>query len=239
MRKKQKEFIERSNADAGFSLIEMVVTVLITSILMLAVGLFMSSSNSIYQTVGTSSKLQEESLSASNFLNEILLESVNIAYSPDSSSTKYWVVKALDNDDSADKGEKDSTTGLWSTIDYDYYIFLLTKASGETEYSLRYVKVKEGSAGGITGDEIQLVNICDGNNKIDDARITDTIRETYIDGQKNSKYNVIAQKISNMEIKRVNDRLFDVSIEYVFNGKKSYSNFSVHTRNTVSDKWRE
>ena len=131
MRKKQKEFIERSNADAGFSLIEMVVTVLITSILMLAVGLFMSSSNSIYQTVGTSSKLQEESLSASNFLNEILIESVNIAYSPDSSSTKYWVVKALDNDDSADKGEKDSTTGLWSTIDYDYYIFLLTKTSGQ------------------------------------------------------------------------------------------------------------
>ncbi len=59
----------------GFSLIELIVTVLITSILMLGVIAFMSTSRSAYQNVNISSTLQEESLTVKRVLTEYLMES--------------------------------------------------------------------------------------------------------------------------------------------------------------------
>ncbi|MCR5205806.1 MAG: prepilin-type N-terminal cleavage/methylation domain-containing protein [Lachnospiraceae bacterium] len=60
--------------NAGFSLIELIVSVLITGILMMAVGLFMSTSRTAYQTVSTSAKLQEEAMTVERVMSEYIKE---------------------------------------------------------------------------------------------------------------------------------------------------------------------
>ena len=58
----------------GFSLIELIVTVLITSVLMIGVIAFLSTSRSAYQNVATSSTIQEETITVKRIINEYLSE---------------------------------------------------------------------------------------------------------------------------------------------------------------------
>ena len=60
--------------DEGFSLVELIVSVLITGILMVAVGMFMSTSRNAYQSVSTSARLQEESMTVERVLSEYIME---------------------------------------------------------------------------------------------------------------------------------------------------------------------
>lgn len=88
----------------GLSLIELIVTVLITSILMLAVGLFVSTSRSAYQTVNISSTLQEESMTVERVISEALMEARNYDFLDGTGpygSSVLWI-RALDNDSSSD-----------------------------------------------------------------------------------------------------------------------------------------
>ena len=58
----------------GFSLVEMIVSVLISAILTLALAAFMMTSRAAFMKVAAGSKLQEEALAAENFMNEIFME---------------------------------------------------------------------------------------------------------------------------------------------------------------------
>ena len=60
----------------GLSLIELIVSVLITGILMTAVAMFISTSRNVYMTVNKSATLQEESLTVERVVSEYLMEAV-------------------------------------------------------------------------------------------------------------------------------------------------------------------
>lgn len=221
--------IKKSNE--GFSLIEMLVSVLITAIMMLAVGVFISTSNVTFQRVTISSKLQDESSAANNFLSEILLEAVDMCVSPDDSAFKYWIVKSLDNEDGAGK-----TSG--TDIDYDFYIFMLTNPNAETTSTLRYAKVDEA-------DEINFKkSIADNNNIVNETQLGETMYKKYIkndtpgaDNKYSSKYNVIAQCLTSLSITRANGRLFNINAKYNYLSTEYESNFSVNSRNQIAEKW--
>ena len=57
----------------GFTLIEMLISVLITGLMMLGVSAFMNSSRMSYSKVNTSVSLQEEAGTTVKFLNEIVM----------------------------------------------------------------------------------------------------------------------------------------------------------------------
>jgi len=59
----------------GFTLIEMLISVMITGLMMLGVSAFISSSRVSYSRVTTSVSLQEEAGITTKFLNEIIVES--------------------------------------------------------------------------------------------------------------------------------------------------------------------
>ena len=83
----------------GFSLIELIVTVLITSVLMIGVIAFLSTSRSAYQNVAVSSTLQEETITIKRILSEYMTEAKRYGFQKnvniDGSSgdvTVLWVV---------------------------------------------------------------------------------------------------------------------------------------------------
>ncbi len=68
------------NDNKGFSLVELIVTVLVTSILMLGVIAFISSSRTAYQTVSTSATLQEETMTVERVLSEMIMEAKSYGF---------------------------------------------------------------------------------------------------------------------------------------------------------------
>jgi len=104
--------------DKGFTLIEMLISVLITGVMMLGVTAFINSSRVSYTKVTTSVSLQEEAGITTKFLNEIVVESsewgqysgLSYTDSSDSSKTSDMLViwfKALDDskEDVSDRSE--------------------------------------------------------------------------------------------------------------------------------------
>lgn len=71
------------NDNKGFSLVELIVTVLVTSILMLGVIAFISSSRTAYQTVSTSATLQEETMTVERVLSEMIMEAKSYGFDED------------------------------------------------------------------------------------------------------------------------------------------------------------
>ena len=229
---------EITNNNKGFSLIEMVVAVMITAIMMIGVATFMSASLTSYRTISVNSTLQEESQTANNFLGEILLEAVNIAYSDTGASDTYWLIKSMSNDEG-------STKYAASAVNYDYYFFILSNNEGEDTSSLRYVKVDPA-------DETLIGNLsCSNSNKINETGFKGTtngstnLYDKYIKNQITTesssveyKYNVVAKCVSDISIgKRTGNNLFDVKIVYEYINKSYTSQFSVNSRNKVQSTW--
>ena len=67
----------------GFSLVELIVTVLVTAILMLGVIAFIGSSRTAYQIVNTSATLQEESMTVERVLSEMIMEAKSYGFDED------------------------------------------------------------------------------------------------------------------------------------------------------------
>lgn len=64
--------------NAGFSLVELIVTVLLMSMVMGIVVIFISTSRNYYQVVDAEAVLQAEAQAASGYLYELLLESTDV-----------------------------------------------------------------------------------------------------------------------------------------------------------------
>lgn len=204
------------NDNRGLSLIELIVTVLITSILMLAVGLFVSTSRSAYQTVNTSATLQEESLTVDRVVSEILMEAQNFGmvpdpdeetptypvYDTDHQSKVLWI-RALDN-------EATSPT-------YSVYFFVYDMKDGQLRYCKGAETTIEDTFDGIT---------LEGNN--------------LIEGQcfgTNKKYSLVADYIRDFSLKSVVPRpddtgdLVTIECKLEYLGKEYDANIAAVTRN--------
>ncbi len=209
------------NDNRGLSLIELIVTVLITSILMLAVSLFVSTSRSAYQTVNTSATLQEESLTVERVVSEVLMEAQNFGmvpdpnevtptlpvYGPDDHASKVLWVRALDNE---------STSG-----DYSVYFFVYDTVDKQ----LRYCKGTETTLSD-TLDEVSLEG--------------DQLIENNCFGT-NQKYSLVADHIEDFSLKSVVSRpnntgdLVTIECKLSYAGKEYDSNIAAVTRNKLRD----
>jgi len=86
----------------GFSLVELIVTVLVTAILMLGVIAFVGSSRTAYQVVNTSATLQEESMTVERVLSEMIMEAKSYGFDEDvsvgSNTVDVFWVTAVNNE---------------------------------------------------------------------------------------------------------------------------------------------
>ncbi len=208
------------NDNRGLSLIELIVTVLITSILMLAVSLFVSTSRSAYQTVNTSATLQEESMTVERVVSEILMEAQNYQLIKDKEYDDHdydvlWV-RALDNE-SPSSG-------------YSVYFLVFDK----TDNQLRYCK----------GNETTLVETSPAST----PAISKTYTISSVEGYNkihsecfgtNKKYSLVADHITQFEIKSIVHRpdesgdLITFECKYEYMGKEYNSNIAAVTRNKL------
>jgi len=158
--------------DKGFSLVELIVTVLVTSLLLLGVLTFVSSSRTAYQTVSTSATLQEEAMTVERVLTEKIQEAKEHGF-----------------DDNVNLGSGKLVDVFWITtrdeenISTDsVYFFVHDKADNK----LRYCKgsnpadlVEKASTDSVTSNAVTLIN-----NQCYDAKL---------------KFSLIADHVVSME----------------------------------------
>lgn len=194
----------------GFTLIEMLISVMITGLMMLGVSAFISSSRVSYSRVTTSVSLQEEAGITTKFLNEIILESSEwgqfdeLSYTDSSDTTKtsdmliVWF-KALDDskDDVTDRSEC-------------YYFIIWEK---DTQ-CIRYAKFLEGDI-----DKASLIG--DTNDYL-----TGLLSDYFFDD-----YSLVSRYVKTFSIlpDPNNMRRFSIDVTFTFNGE----NYEAHV-NSVS-----
>ena len=202
----------------GFSLVEMIVVVLISGILMLGVIAFIQSSRVTYQKVNTSSRLQEEAGTATNFVNELLVEAIECGTTTGTYSGKavdvLWI-RALDNEPTGFTDAEIRKTA--------YYFIIYEKPVGTSPTGyLRYMKVAEPCA------DISFVENLGVKSIVLDA--------DFFDGYIGNPYVTICEYIKNMsvsQIDRVNGRMFRVEFEFEFNGESYSASVNNYSRNNT------
>lgn len=198
------------NDNKGFSLVELIVTVLITSIIAFMVMMFMSSSRSMYQTVNISASLQEETMAVERVLQEYIMEAKNCGVDDGSgtsviagTNTKVFWIEAKDN--STSPATKDPI--CFFVLDYTKKTLLFCKA---TEEDNQYV---DRSTGTLTSYGKSIIDSqCLGNN---------------------AKYSLMAEYIEDMRIARHNS-MVNVEMDFDYLGTTSTSRVTVASRNMTS-----
>ena len=149
--KVKKMNLRNKQDDRGFSLIELIVSILIMSVISAMVILLISSSRATYSEVNTDAVLQGDAETVRKFIGELALEArswgektVNL---PGGDSYKLIWIKALDNDtEGLERGSYDYTYYVDEDGDgtaetekngsrlYYYYVFLLRSPDGPLAY---------------------------------------------------------------------------------------------------------
>ena len=195
------------NDNKGFSLVELIVTVLITAILMIAVVAFISSSRTMYQNVNTSATLQEEAITAERVFTEAFMEAK--AYKLETLSSAADVIWIQAEESEIISGDTDTADSV--------YCFVIDKTVGEIRYYKGRHKVTQmiGGTGSLTTEGKTTLNTeCFGAN---------------------AKYSVVSKNVKSVSLSTVPraDGTDLVCMEIVFEyvGKEYTENITVVTRN--------
>ena len=210
----------------GFSLVEMVVSVLITSILMLGVAVFMSTSRAAYQTVDTGARLQEEAVTANTFMTELFLEAQAYGTKPTETVAKdgknydiqlLWIYA---RDNAADGAVNEFAT----------YFLVFEKEQGKDVGCIRYAKVPSsylmapGDPHAISGGYAWSV-----------PTMLTEVRDKYYHGIVGDPYSLIAQNVKAMKINdpqlQPNGSLISGNLVFEYAGTEFTSNINVLSRN--------
>ena len=197
----------------GFSLVELIVTVLITSVLMIGVIAFMSTSRSAYQTVNVSATLQEESMTVKRVVSEFLMEAKAYGCEKETingtaNCTVLWMLAR--ETESSSSGEGDQV-----------YFFVLDPV----DHKLRYCK---GSPTLVSPTALDSVG---------GTAITYIKDHCYSD---NGKYTVIGEHLESITLNKVarpeGTDLVCIKMKYRYpesGGQEYVDEITVVTRNTV------
>ena len=195
------------NDNKGFSLVELIVTVLITAILMLAVVAFISSSRTMYQTVNRSATLQEEAITAERVFTEAFMEAkeykreIGVDLSAGVDTDVIWI-RARENEDP-------------TSTDDSIYCFVIDKTANQ----IRYYKDSDVTdmivGGSLSNDgKDKLKTACFGNN---------------------AKYCVISKNVKSVDLKSISRSdgkdLVCMEIIFEYSSKEYTENITVVTRN--------
>ena len=195
----------------GFSLVELIVTVLITAILMIAVVAFISSSRAMYQTVNTSATLQEEAITAERVFTEAFMEAK--AYKFETGVNLY---SGVDTDVIWTQSRENNPASGDTNPDDSIYCFVVDKTNNE----IRYYKDLHNVTGMISGGNLTT----EGKNKLT-AECFGT----------NAKYSVISKNVKSVDVDTIprSDGTDLVCLEILFEyvGKEYTENITVVTRN--------
>ena len=203
-----KNILLRNNK--GFSLVELIVTVLVTSILMLGVIAFISSSRTAYQVVSTSATLQEESMTVERVFSEMIMEAKSYGFDEDvnlgggKTVDVFWVTA------------RENETG---TSDCVYFFVLDTD-----DNKIRYCKGTNPTDCVIKADE----------DSVQTAGITLINNQCY--GSK-QKFSLIAEHVTSMSMVKPSVERADgtdlvvLNISYEYIGKTNTDTITAVTRN--------
>jgi len=193
--------------NAGFSLIEMVVAVLVASLLMLGVAAFVSTSRYTYSKVSTDARLQEEATAATNFLNELLIESKlcgsGSVITTAGKNLEYIWVRA---------NQSEIVGGVTSKNLYTYFIIFEKPAAGETTGVLRFKKAPASDA-----NLSFPLNAATGRYEVSITNET-----SYFNDVVGNKYHFLCRCVKDMTLSTVesnNGRLYKVNLTFNYNGQ--------------------
>ena len=199
------------NDNKGFSLVELIVTVLITAILMIAVVAFISSSRTMYQTVNTSATLQEEAITAERVFTEAFMEAKTYQF-----QTGVDLSSGIDTDVIWTQSRENSPASGDTNPDDSIYCFVIDK----TNHEIRYYKDVHNETGMVLGGSLTT----EGKNKLADKCFGT-----------NAKYCVISKNVKSVSLTKIPraDGTDLVCMEIVFEyvGKEYTENITVVTRN--------
>lgn len=206
---------KRFGGNEGFSLIEMIVSILITAIIMLGVGVFISTSRYTYTTVSVSSKLQEEATSATNYIQELMRESMGFGYQEIVSDGKQfkviWIKTPIIEDSDDDLGTNSQPV-------YNFISFI--DEAGEGEGKLYYSKTKTSESMTISESHVGNYDVLD----IPAGLVTKYIKA--------DKYSLLAENVKSVYLNPYeNNRMIRVKLDFRFFDQDYSSNTAVLSRN--------
>lgn len=228
----------------GFSLVELIVVVLVTSILMFGVMTFMTTSRKAYEAVNTSARLQEEALTVERVLSEFIMEAkpgydsagsqLSEAFGYDANFTFTATIGTETKSRTTDvfwinaKENKYDPEGVSGTSSADaLYLFVLDHG----DQKLRYSKIETNEPQKYVGNGVD--NAVDDQIRITGDGKTKIISDCY---GTNAKFSLIAEHINKMELKKVVTQadgtdLLIIGLEYEYIGKTYTDTLTVVTRN--------
>lgn len=236
--------------DRGFSLIELIVSILIMSMISAMVIMLISSSRATYSEVNTDAVLQGEADTVRKFISELALEArswgqktVNLS---GGGTYKLIWIKALDND--TEGLERGSYTYTYqeeeggAMVDktgsryYYYYVFLLRPDGALAYGKYKYDTLVQGGAlfGDVDNDGI-------GDGFSFPAVVGDTGGDYYNNDILTSPYAIIAEHVTDISCKNAVDNnnkeliSIDLSLDYNDHTYATKMNFAGRNKTSVTE----
>lgn len=213
---------ERTLNNKGYTLVELMVTILITGMVVGIITVFISASRTSYDLVRTEAVLQQEAKMASSYIGDIAIEAsqcTTAAFTSDGKNYKVLTIKAPDPEYVS--GER-----------YNYYFIILWEESTQT---LRFCKVKDdarlqadGSYTLPAGTDLVFLH---GTNTLDYASMLSAGRLNII----GNKRALLARYVTGMDVvlpdAAMNSRLTQITFRLDYHGKEYVLTKNVTGRN--------
>ncbi len=201
----------------GFSLIEMIVSILITGIIMLGVGVFISTSRYTYTAVGISTKLQEESTAASNYISELLREAQDYGAQDVTVGAKTYKLLWIKTPPVEDADEADAVIAGGSVINF----IVFDNSDPDGEGKLYYSRATVGVSSGYHINTSGAVHVID--------NFTESDKTNYLSAD---PYRLLAECVKDISISsNYSSSLITVSVDYLYFNQDYKSNIVVKSRN--------
>lgn len=171
----------KENRNAGFTLVEMLIAMLISLIIISGVGIFMVTATRNYQATDKQVDLQLEAQDVANAISDRILEANNVYYDPKSDDIYIRIYYGLESGNADKKASKQDI--LW--FDKSESTLYLFPCNGTSDYDDAY---NAHSKAKLLAENVSDIQLCIGNYTMGTNNVD---KEYYKNIQKNKKNPVI------------------------------------------------